>query len=408
MDLKVIWKNYRFPLLMILCIFLGMITGWIFGEQVNILKPLGDIFINMLFTIVVPLVFFTISNSIASMSSLKRLGKILWYMFIIFGITSLIASIFMLIGVFVVNPASNIGINLTDGVKETVDLGTSIVEMFTVSDFNQLLSKTHMFPLIIFSIIFGISISLVGEEANPLKRILSIGSNVMMKFINIIMYYAPIGLFAYFACLIGTYGPELIGSYAKTFILYLVMAVLYYGIFYGIYAYLVGGKKMVRRTFKSMLLPTVTALGTCSSLATLPTNLDAANDLDIDKDVREVVLPIGATMHMEGSSMGSILKICFLFSIFGESFSGFGTILVAILISVLSGVVMSGIPGGGLIGELLIVSLYDFPLAAFPIIATIGWLIDSPATALNAAGDIPTTLMIDNVVKKSCKIRENS
>lgn len=401
MSLKSIWKNYRFPLLMLLCIFAGMITGWLLEDKVNILKPFGDVFVNMLFTIVVPLVFFTISSSIANMSSLKRLGKILGYMFIVFGITSLIASIFMLLGVFVVNPVSDIGIDLTEGVKETVDFGTSVVEMFTVSDFNQLLSKSHMFPLIIFSIIFGISVSLVGEEANPLRRILGICSNVMMKFIKIIMYYAPVGLFAYFACLIGTYGPELIGSYAKTFILYLVMSLLYYGIFYGIYAYLVGGKKMVRKTFKSMLLPTVTALGTCSSLATLPTNLDAAEELEISKDVREVVLPIGATMHMEGSSMGSILKIVFLFSIFGEPFTGFGTITIALLISVLSGVVMSGIPGGGLIGELLIVSLYDFPLTAFPIIATIGWLIDSPATALNAAGDIPTTLMIDKVVKKS-------
>lgn len=399
MNLNSIWKNYRFPLLMITSIFLGMITGWVLGDKVEVLKPAGDLFVNMLFTIVVPLVFCTISSSISNMTSLKRLGKILWYTFIVFGITSLIASIFMLIGVFVVNPVGNIGIQLTEGVKETVDLGTSVVEMFSVSDFSQLLSKAHMFPLIIFSIIFGISISLVGEEANPLKRILNICSEVMMKFIKIIMYYAPIGLFAYFACLIGTYGPELIGSYAKTFILYLIMAVLYYGIFYGIYAYLVGGKKMVRKVFKSMLLPTVTALGTCSSLATLPTNLDAAEELEVSKDVKDVVLPIGATMHMEGSSMGSILKIVFLFSIFGKTFTGFGTITIALLISVLSGVVMSGIPGGGLIGELLIVSLYDFPLTAFPIIATIGWLIDSPATALNAAGDIPTTLMIDNIVK---------
>lgn len=399
MSMKIIWKNYRFPMLLLLSIFLGMITGWILGDKSEVLKLLGDVFMNMLFTIVVPLVFFTISSSIANMSNLKRLGKILGYMFLIFGVTSLIAAIFMLLGCLLVNPVGNLNISLTEGVKESVDLGTSIVELFTVSDFSGILSKNHMFPLIIFSIVFGISVSLVGEEAKSLKNILSTCSKVMMKFIKIIMYYAPIGLFAYFACLIGTYGPELIGSYAKTFILYLVMAILYYGIFYGIYAYLVGGKKMVKKTFKSMMLPTLTALGTCSSLATLPTNIESANDLEISKDVSDVVLPVGATMHMEGSSMGSILKIVFLFTIFGEPFTGFGTLTLAVLISVLSGVVMSGIPGGGLIGELLIVSLYDFPLTAFPLIATIGWLIDSPATALNAAGDVPTTLMIDKIIK---------
>ncbi len=399
MSLKLFWHHYRFPLLLLISICGGMITGWIMGSDANWLSPFGDIFVNMLFTIAVPLVFFTISSSIANMNSLKRLGKILGYMLMVFGITSLIAAVFMLVGVLIVNPVGNFGITLSDGVKESVDLGTSIVELFTVSDFSQLLSKNHMFPLIIFSSFFGISVSLVGEEAAPLKKILNVCSSAMMRLIKIIMYYAPIGLFAYFACLIGTYGPELIGSYAKTFILYLVMAVLYYGIFYGIYAYIVGGKRMVKKSFKSMMLPTLTALGTCSSLATLPTNIDAANKLEVSKDVRDVALPIGATMHMEGSSMASILKIVFLFTIFGEPFTGIGTITTALLISVLSGVVMSGIPGGGLIGELLIVSLYDFPLTAFPIIATIGWLVDSPATALNAVGDIPTTLMIDKLVK---------
>lgn len=405
MNLKKLWKNYAFSILLLLSIFLGMITGWIFGEKITFLKPFGDVFMNMLFTVVVPLVFFTISSSIANMSSLKRLGKILGYMFIIFGITSLIASIFMLLGVLIVNPVSNIGINLTDGIQESINLGNSITDMFTVSDFNQLLSKEHMFPLIIFSILFGISVSLTGEEANPLKKILIVCSNVMMKFIKIIMYYAPVGLFAYFACLIGTYGPELIGSYAKTFILYIVMSVLYYGIFYAIYAYLIGGKRMIKKLFRKMLLPTATALGTCSSLATLPSNMKAAEQLDVSKDVSEVVLPIGATMHMEGSSMASILKIAFLFTIFGKPFTGFNTFFVALLISVLSGVVMSGIPGGGLIGELLIVNLYNFPLTAFPIIATIGWLVDSPATALNASGDIPATLIIDKLVKKETKVR---
>lgn len=398
MSLKQVWKSYRFPLLIFASIVFGMLMGYFFEDKVNSLKPLGDIFMNMLFTIVVPLVFCTIASSIANMSSLKRLGKILGVMFLIFGITSLLAAIFMLLGIAIFNPV-NSNINLTAGTEETVNLGTSIVSMFSVGDFSELLSKNHMFPLIIFSILFGLSVNLVGDEANPLKRTLNILSNVMMKFIKIIMYYAPIGLFAYFACLIGTYGPELIGSYAKTLILYLVVAFLYYGLFYAFYAYLVGGKKMVKRLFKKMMLPTLTALGTCSSLATLPANIKASEELGIAKDVRELVLPIGATMHMEGSSMASILKIVFLFTIFGEPFIGINTILIALLISVLSGVVMSGIPGGGLIGELLIVSLYGFPLTAFPIIATIGWLIDSPATALNAAGDIPTTLMIDKILE---------
>jgi Na+/H+-dicarboxylate symporter len=321
-------------------------------------------------------------------------------MLLVFGITSLIASVFTLIGVLIFNPIGTPSITLTEGVKETFDLGTGIVDMFTVSDFNELLSKSHMFPLIIFSILFGLSINLVGNEAAPLKKLLTVSSKVMMKFINIIMYYAPIGLFGYFACLTGEYGPELIGNYARTLIFYLIISVLYYILFYTIYAYIAGGIKGVKKAFRAMIFPTITALGTCSSLATLPANLKAAEELEIDKDVRDVTLPLGATMHMEGSSMASVIKIAFLFSIFGKPFAGIDTLTIAILISVLSGVVMSGIPGGGLIGEILIVSMYNFPLTAFPIIATIGWLVDSPATALNAVGDIPSTMLVDKILTK--------
>ncbi len=401
MNVRKIWKNYRFSILLLAAIFLGMIAGLILQDNtVTILKPFGTVFMNMLFTIVVPLVFFTISSSIANMTSRKRLGSIFGYMVLVFGITSLIACIFMIVGVLLVNPVGDANIALVDGVKESVDLGTSIVNMFTVSEFQDLLNKSHMFPLIIFSILFGLSVNLVGESASPLKRLLDISAEVFMKFINLIMYYAPIGLFAYFACLTNEYGPSLIGSYAKSMIFYMVMAFLYFGIFYPLYIYLVKGKKGVRPTLKKLFMPTVTALGTCSSLASLPANLEAAEKIGIEKDVREVTLPIGATMHMEGSSMASVLKIAFLFAIFGKSFASIDSILIAVLISVLSGVVMSGVPGGALIGELLIVTLYDFPLAAFPIIATIGWLIDSPATALNVVGDVPSAMMVSKLIEE--------
>ena len=138
----------------------------------------------------------------------------------------------------------------------------------------------------------------------------------------------------------------------------------------------------------------------------MPTNLDTASKLGIPKDIRDVTLPIGATMHMEGSSMGAILKIVFLFGIFNMPFVGFDTYFIAIVIAVLSAVVMSGIPGGGLIGEMLIVSLYGFPLEAFPIIATIGWLIDPPATCLNVVGDVSSSMLVTRLVEGKDWIKE--
>ena len=395
---KKVLKNYKFPMILFFSMIIGSVIGLIFKENSLILKPFGTILMNMLYTIVVPLVFFTISSSISSIKSFKKLGKIFSSMFIVFIITSTIASLFMLIGVKIVNPISNVSINMIAGSSESINLGSKIVDMLTVSDFYQILSKNSMLPLIIFSIIFGFAVSMLKEEKRKISDTLNLISKVMMNVIKIVMYYAPIGLCAYFASLVGEYGKEIIGSYAKSMIFYFIMAMIYYLIFYAIYSYLARGKQGIKDFYGNISTPTITSLGTCSSLASLPANLECAKKMNIDEDVARTTLPIGATMHMEGSAMASILKIAFLFGIFGKSFMGIDTYFIAILISVLSGVVMSGIPGGGLIGEMLIVSLYGFPLEAFPIIATIGWIVDPPATCLNVVGDISSSMLIEKHV----------
>ena len=393
------WKNYRFPIILLCAIIIGCVLGVFLKEDAVILKPFGSVFLNLMYTIVVPLVFFTISSSIANMVNLKRLGKILKYVFLVFIITSAIAAIVMLVIIKFINPVGDANIVLEAGEQTSVSIGEQIVSAITVTDFTELLSREHMLPLIIFSILFGIGIALVGDKAKNVAKSLEAISEVMMKIVRIIMYYAPIGLCAYFASLIGEFGPQLIGSYAKSMILYYVMCIVYFVIFYTLYSYLSAKKKGINLFYKTILPATATSLATQSSLASLPTNLEVASDIGVPKDIREVTLPIGATMHMEGSSMGAILKIAFLFGIFNMPFVGIDTYLIAILIAVLSAVVMSGIPGGGLIGEMLIVSLYGFPLEAFPIIATIGWLIDPPATCLNVVGDVSSSMMVTRLVE---------
>ena len=400
--MKKFFKSYCMPIILLISILIGTLLG-LLVKDTSIFKPFGDIFINLMYMRVVPLVFFTISSSIANMVNLKRLGKILKYVFIVFVITSLISSIFMLFGLSIFDVAKDVNISLTTGEVEKVDVGSQIVKALTVTDFGDLFSRKNMLPLIIFSILFGISVALLKEKSSGLKKSLDTLSLVMMKIVKIIMYYAPIGLCAYFANLVGEFGPELIGSYAKTMIFYYVMCVLYFLIFYTIYAYIAGRKSGVKKFYKNILPVVLTSFATQSSLAALPTNLEVTENMDIPKDIREVTLPIGTTMHMEGSSMGSILKIAFLFSIFKMPFTGIDTYLIAIFIAVLSSIVMSGIPGGGLIGEVLIVSLYGFPLDAFPIIATIGWLIDPPATCINVSGDTISSMLITKLVdKKLC------
>lgn len=399
MTKKSFWKTYRFPIILLLSVILGCVLGIVLENKAMVIKPFGTIFINMLYTIVVPLVFFTISSSIANMVSLRRLGKILKYVFIVFIITSLISAIVMLFTIKIFNPVGNASITLTAGSEEVLSIADQIVSAITVTDFKELLSRSNMLPLIIFSILFGIGIALVGEKGKNVAKNLDAISNVMMKIIKIIMYYATIGLCAYFAALVGEFGPELLGSYARSMFIYYILSIVYFAVFYTLYSYMAGKKEGIKAFYKAAPYPTATSLATQSSLASLPVNLEAASSIDVPKDIREVTLPIGATMHMEGSSMGAILKIAFLFAIFNRPFVGVDTYLIALLISVLSAVVMSGIPGGGLIGEMLIVSLYGFPMEAFPIIATIGWLIDPPATCLNVVGDLSSSMLVTRIVE---------
>lgn len=395
-----IWKSYRFPIILLVSIIIGSIIGLIMGEKAVVFKPLGDIFINFMFTVVVPLVFLSISSAVANMSNMKRLGSILKNLLLVFLVTGLISSVIMIFFVTIVPPAQ--GVTLTIEVGEEINkisLADQIVKAITVTDFTELISRRNMLPLIVFSVFFGFCITSMGEAGKKVARALDTLSNVMMKMVNYVMYYAPIGLGAYFATLIGEFGPELLKDYARAMVVYYPVTIGYFFIAFFGYAYYSGGMPGVRRFFKAIITPAVTSLATQSSIATLPVNLEAARRIGVPKDIREIVLPMGATMHMDGSCLAAILKIAFLFGIYGKEFTGIGTLATATVIAVMSGVVMSGVPGGGLIGEMLIVNLYGFPAEAFPIIATIGFLVDPPATMVNSCGDSVAAMMVTKLVE---------
>lgn len=394
-----IWRSYRFPIILLTGIIIGSIIGLVFGERAKVLAPLGDLFINMMFTAVVPLVFLSISSAVGSMMNMKRLGRILGSMFAVFIVTGAIAAVLIIVVVKAFPPAQGVNLVMEAATLDEISLGDALVNAFTVSDFPLLLSRSNMLPLIVFSILFGFSVSLVGGEDNKIAQALDMLNKVMMKMIGIIMLYAPIGLGAYFAALIAEYGPQLLGAYLRSMAIYYPLCIAYFFIAFFAYSYWAGGKEGTRIFFKNILSPAVTSLATCSSIATLPVNLTATEKMNVPKDIREIVLPIGATMHMDGTALSSILKIAFLFGIFGQDFSGIGTYVTAVLIAVLGGVVMSGVPGGGLIGEMLIVTIYGFPPEAFPIVATIGFLVDPPATMINASGDAVASMMVTRIVE---------
>mgnify|MGYP001393377841 CR=1 FL=1 len=394
-----VWAAYKFSIILLGAIFIGSIVGLQMGDKAKMFKPFGDLFINGMFMLVVPLVFVTISGSVSSMSDMNRLKKILKTLLLTFVSTGFLAAIYIFITVKVFPPAQ--GVNLAMPIAEAIEpfsTGEQVVKAITVTDFPELISKRNMLPLILFSIVFGICVNLIGEKGRIIAKGLEALSEVFLKMISLLMYYAPIGLGAYFASLTGEYGKELLGSYARAMAIYYPLCIFYMFTAFPLYAWISGGMEGIRR-LKYVISPAITAVATQSSIATLPVNLEACEKIGVPKDIREIVLPIGATAHMDGTVLSSILKITFLFGIFQIPFTGVGTYISALFLAIAGGVVMSGVPGGGLIGEMFIVSMYGFPPEAFPIIATIGYLVDPPATMINASGDTIASMLITRFVE---------
>lgn len=396
-NFKKIWKS---SYTLIFAIILGCILGIYGKDKVTLLKPLGDIFINLMFMIIVPLVFFLISSTVVKLKESRKFGKIIITSFMVFLITSLISSIFMFGTLSITNPKIEQTLPNETIELDTIEIGEKIVETFTVNDFKDLLSRNHLLPLIIFSILFGYGCSTSKEKGETLKKFLEGGTTTFIKMIDIIMYYAPIGILSYFANLIKDIGPEFIGTYASYLIIYLIACSIYYFVFYSIYVYISKGKKGVKEFWKYIPASTFTSLATCSSIGTLPVNIETTKKLKIKEEISSISLSLGSATHMEGSSMGTVLKIMFLFTIFGRHFFTLPNILITLLFASFICMAMSGIPSGGLISEILILSIFNFPLSAYPLLTTIAWLIDAPATCLNATGDIPSTMMISKILKE--------
>lgn len=392
-------KSYRFSITLIIAIVIGSVIGLILKDRAAVLKPLGDIFLNLLFTIVVPLVFFSISATVAGMSDMKRLGKIVGWMIVIFIITGVIAALIMVIGVKLYPPAEGLQVTMEHDVSaEKVDAGEQLVRTLTVPDFRDLFSKSNMFALIIFSFLIGLAASAAGEPAKPFARFLLAGNEVMRKAIGYVMLYAPVGLGAYFAYLVGVFGPQLFGSYLRAMLLYYPLSIAYFFIVFTFYVWLAAGTKGVKIFWPNVLPAAITAWGTGSGLATLPVNLEAAKKIGLPDDIREVVVNIGASVHSDGSSLAAVMKMSLLFGIFGMPFSGVQTLISVVLVALLCGTIISGIPSGGMLGELLIITVFGFPIEAMPIITMLGALVDPPATMVNVVGDNVSGMLVARVM----------
>ena len=400
--MKKILKNYKSTIILLASIIVGGIIGIIFGEKATILSPFGDIFINLMFVVIVPLIFLTITTAIVKMENPKRLGKIMTRIVIVFVIMSVISALIGVVSTYSIKLVDN---NDTTDIMNLFDESTVISEdlnilertasLLTVSDFNNLLSKDNIIALLVFSIIFAMAIRKSKEKGEAVKNIIFSLNDIVLNIVNIIMYYAPIGLGCYFAALVGSYGKNIAVGFLKTFIIYTIVCLFVYVVVYSIYALIAGGKKGLKAYWLNIFAPTATALATCSSAACIPVNIKATKDVGVSNDIAETTIPMGTSFHKDGSVIGSVFKIMFLVYLFEMNPSVWTVLGVSLLATLL----VTAVPvGGGTISEMFILTLMGFPVAALPILTIIATVIDAPATVLNVVGDTASSMLVGRMV----------
>jgi len=399
-------KNYKSTLILLFSMVIGTVVGIVFKDSVSILKPFGDLFLNMLLVIIVPLIFLSIVVSIYKMKQPKRIGKILVTTFILFLVTSIVCA---LIGIVSTYSFELVSTESSSVIKEELDMSNTLTEeqelnilertisMLMVDDFSKLLTRDNMIALIVVSILVGIAMHMAKEKAEPLFKIMDSMLEVVNKFIKLIMYYAPIGIGCYIANLVSSFGVNIAYAYVKTFVIYLFVSIFVYFVVYTIYVYISGGKAALKLYWKNIFPATLTALATCSSAASMPVNIDSTKKMGVSSDIVETTVSLGTNFHKDGSVIGSVFKIMFLVYLFNDigNISVFRVIGIAIIATLL----VTAVPiGGGTISEMLIITMLGYPVAALPILTIIATIIDAPATVLNVVGDSSCALLSSRIV----------
>lgn len=377
-------RSYGFSLLLLASLAAGALLGHLSPAAAEALRPVGDLFLNLIFMIIVPLVFFTIASAIASSGSTQKLSRISSTMLLAFLLTSVIAAAGSLAFLVLFRPEPGAGLVLKAATAGAApSLLAQIVKAFTVSDFPELISRRAMLPLIVFAAAVGVAALKLGERAQAFTRLLADGAAVFMRLVDYVMYVAPIGLLAFFAATVADTGAQLAGAYVRVFAAYYAFAALYFAVGFTGYALAAGGWPCARRFWRHMLPPSLTALGTCSSLATLPANMEAVERMGVPRAIADVVIPVGTAIQKDGSVIGGVAKVLFAMSLFHQPLTP-GRLVLAALVGILVGVVMGAIPSGGMMGELLILAIFGLPPETLPLLAIISVIIDPAATLLNA------------------------
>ncbi len=397
-------KKLSLSVKILIGLILGIIVGLLLQPYLNFanawIAPFGTLFLNLIKMIIVPMVFASLVVGAASTGDVKKLGRMGVKTLVYFLITTAIAVIIGLVLGNLLKPG--IGLTIPLGTEytpgEPVPLSEVLLGIIPTNPFKALV-EGNMLQIIVFSIFMGIGITLLGEKGQPVLDFFDSLAEITYKITNIIMKYAPIGVFALMVPVVAANGPKVLIPMAK------VIIAVYIGcIIHGLVVYSFSVKALANfsplRFWKGFLPATLVAFTTCSSSATLPVSMKAAQEsLDVSKEVSSFVQPLGATINMDGTALYQGVCALFVAQVFGLDLT-LGQQITIVLTAVLASIGTAGVPGAGLIMLTLVLQSVGLPMEAIALIAGIDRVLDMARTAINVTGDASAAVVVEYSERK--------
>ncbi|WP_404452259.1 dicarboxylate/amino acid:cation symporter [Virgibacillus necropolis] len=375
---------------------LAIIAGIIFGPSIDVVQPLGDLFLRLIQFIIVPLITSSLIVGVASTGSMQTLGRIGGKTIIYYLTTTLIAVSIGLIAALMFKPGAGVDISSAGAVPEATETGGFINVLLNIIPTNPVesLSGGNILQIIFFSIFLGIGITMVGKKADPVFRFFDGLAEIMYKITWIIMKLIPIGIFGLLAPIIGEYGLSVLLPLIKLILVVAIACIVHAAVTYSI-AVKTLGKMNPLQFFKGIAPASLVAFSTQSSSGTLPVTIKCSEDnLGVTKKISSFVLPLGATINMDGTSLYLSVAALFAAQAYGIELT-FAQIMMLVLIATLGSIGAAGVPGAGLVMLTLVLTTLNLPLEAIALIAGVDRFMDMFRTSVNITGDASGAVIID-------------
>lgn len=383
-------------------IFLGMILGVFSGiilkDNAQYLKPFGDIFINMIKMIVVPLIFFSISSAITSMEQSHSLGRIGGRSILIYLVSTAIA---IIIGITLANifDPSNGVTNTTmfgeanNSTKQSVSFTQTFVSLIPTNPIKAM-AEGNVLQIIVFALFLGTAVNVAGKKVKKVANALNEVAEVIYSLTGLIMKFAPFGVFALIGWVVGTQDAEILKSLVKVVIVVISACILHAILVYSIFIKCLARLNPIT-FFKKIIDAQVLAFSTSSSSATLPLTMKVAEEkLGVSKGTANFVLPLGSTVNMDGTAIYLGISTVFVAGIVGVDLT-MSDYIAVVLTATLASIGAAGIPGVALVMMSMVFAAVGLPIEAIAIIAGVDRVLDMVRTTVNVTGDLAISVVID-------------